>query len=143
MPAAPVPASLHPLLAQPNPAVLASVRADGTPHTVATWYAWEDGGVLLSMDHTRLRIRFLGRNPAVALTVLDRDDWYRHVSLIGEVTGMGPDEGLRVIDRLARHYTGAPYPDRDSARVIARIRVDRWHGWDATGAIGTHADIRG
>jgi len=26
--------------------------------------------------------------------------------------------------------------------VSARVRVDRWHGWDASGAILTHADWR-
>ena len=45
--------------------------ADGSPHTVVTWYAWEENPVLLSMDESRLRLRFMRRDPRVALTVLD------------------------------------------------------------------------
>ena len=42
------------------------------------------------------------------------------------------DEGLTDIDRLARHYLGREYPQRDRHRVSAWIEVDRWHGWGAT-----------
>ena len=33
------------------------------------------------------------------------------------------------IDRIARHYTGAPYRNRERGRVNAWIEIDRWHGW--------------
>jgi hypothetical protein len=35
------------------------------------------------------------------------------------------------IDRIARQYTGSPYPQRDRGRVSALIAIDRWHGWGA------------
>ncbi|WP_217913983.1 PPOX class F420-dependent oxidoreductase [Miltoncostaea marina] len=141
MPPAPVPPHVAEILARPNPAVIASVRRDGTPHSAATWYDWEDGRVLLNMDASRLRLRFLRANPAVSLTVLDGESWYRHVTVIGRVAEMHDDEGLRDIDRLAVRYTGAPYPERALARVTAWVDVTAWHGWDASGAIATHADI--
>jgi hypothetical protein len=75
----------------------------------------------------------------VAITVVDREDPYRHISLLGEVEEIYDDEGLADIDRLARRYTGAPYETRDSDRVSAWVRVDRWHGWDASRARVTHA----
>jgi hypothetical protein len=70
-------------------------------------------------------------DPRVTLTVLDGDDWYTHVTLIGRVVETHDDEGLKDIDRLATHYIGKPYPDRVRARVSAWIEVDRWHGWGA------------
>lgn len=42
---------------------------------------------------------------------------------------MYDDEGLADIDRLAQHYTGKPYRNRDRGRVSAWIEVDSWHGW--------------
>jgi PPOX class probable F420-dependent enzyme len=84
MPSAPVPAEVDEFLRRPNPAVVASVRGDGSPHTVATWYDWDDNRALLNMDETRLRLRFMRRDPRVALTVLDAEGWYRHVSLLGQ-----------------------------------------------------------
>ena len=144
MPPTPLPPDVEALLRRPNPAVVASIRPDGSPHTAATWYLLEDDGrVLLNMDDSRLRLRFLRDNPAVALTVLDGEDWYRHVSLLGRVVEIAPDEGLAGIDRLARRYRGTPYRNRTSPRTNAWMEVDSWHGWDATGAIRTHAAIRG
>lgn len=142
MPPTPLPPGVEALVRRPNPAVVASIRPDGTPHSAATWYDWEAGRVLLSMDSSRLRLRFLRSNPAVSLTVLDGDSWYRHVTLVGRVQDLHDDEGLRDIDRLALRYTGATYPDRGHRRVSAWVTVRSWHGWDASGAIATHADWR-
>jgi hypothetical protein len=66
-----------------------------------------------------------------ALTVLADDDWYTHVTLIGRVVETHDDEGLADIDRISRHYTGKPYPDRVRARVSAWIEVERRRGWGA------------
>lgn len=134
MPPAPVPSSVADFLSEPNLAVVATLRPDGAPHTAATWYDWEDGRVMLSMDHSRLRLQHLRRDPRIALTVLDRADWYRHISLIGVVEELKDDDGLADIDRLAMRYTGAAYMTRDSPRVTAWVRVTTWHGWDASGA---------
>jgi PPOX class probable F420-dependent enzyme len=127
-----VPPEVDAFLAEPNPAVVATVRRDGAPHTAPTWYDWEGGRVLLNMDATRLRLAFLRRDPRLALTVLDGDDWYRHVSLLGRAVTIEPDAGLRDIDRLSRRYTGKPYRNRDSARFSAWVEVERWHDWGFT-----------
>jgi hypothetical protein len=42
---------------------------------------------------------------------------------------MEPDPDFDVIDRLSRHYTGEPYPQRDRGRVTAVIEVESWHSW--------------
>lgn len=139
MPLAPVPVDVAEFLARPNIAVVASLGREGAPHSVATWYDWEDGRVLLSMDNSRLRLGYLREDPRVALTVIDPDDWYRHISLQGEVVEMHDDEGLVDIDRLARRYTGAEYQTRDSPRTTAWVDVRRWHGWDASRSKTTEA----
>ncbi|MCV2394245.1 TIGR03618 family F420-dependent PPOX class oxidoreductase [Actinotalea sp. M2MS4P-6] len=135
MPAAPLPAEIAAILARPNPAVMGTVAPDGRPVTVATWYLLEDDGtVLLNLDAGRARLAHLRHDPRVSLTALAGDDWYTHVSVQGEVVSITDDEDLAGIDRLSRHYTGNPYAVRDRARVNARVRVDRWHGWGAARA---------
>lgn len=129
MPKTPLPESVTTLLARPNPAVIATVRADGQPVSVATWYAWDDGRILVNMDEGRKRLDYLRADPRVSLTVLDGDDWGTHVSIQGRVTEIADDTDLSGIDRLATHYTGKPYPVRDRRRVNAWIAIDRWHGW--------------
>ena len=129
MPAAPVPPDVEEFLRKPNLAVVATLRPDGSPHTAATWYDWEDGLVLLNMEDTRLRLRFLRRDPRAALTVLDADSWYRHVSLLGRVVRIEDDPDLVGIDRLAVRYTGKPFRTRDRKRVSAWLLPERWHEW--------------
>ncbi|MFD5493965.1 PPOX class F420-dependent oxidoreductase [Streptomyces sp. NPDC001812] len=127
----PLPSEADDLLRRPNPCVMATLRSDGTPVSTPTWYVWEDGRALISLDEGRVRLKHLRRDPRVTLTVLDEENWYTHVTLIGRVVELKDDEGLADIDRLSRHYTGNPYPDRVRARVSAWIEVDRWHGWGA------------
>ncbi|MGC9380536.1 PPOX class F420-dependent oxidoreductase [Streptomyces sp. MH13] len=128
----PLPPEAVDLLRRPNPCVMATLRSDGAPVSTPTWYLWEDDGrVLINFDEGRVRLGHVRRDPRVTLTVLAGDDWYTHVTLIGRVTETRDDEDLTGIDRLSRHYTGDPYPDRVRARVSAWVEVERWHGWGA------------
>lgn len=125
----PLPDEAVELLRRPNPSVVATLRSDGAPVSTPTWYLWEDGRVLVNMDDGRARLAHLQRDPRVTLSVLDSDDWYTHVTIIGRVAEMYEDTGLTDIDRLAHHYIGKPYPDRERSRTSALIEVERWHGW--------------
>jgi PPOX class probable F420-dependent enzyme len=82
------------MLAKPNPAVIATVRSDGHPVSAATWYLLRDDKVLVNMDVARKRLNHLRNDPRVSLTVIDDDDWYTHVTLIGKVTEIYDDDGL-------------------------------------------------
>jgi PPOX class probable F420-dependent enzyme len=129
VPPTPVPAHIDEFLRKPNPAVVGSLRPDGSPHTVPTWYDWEDGLVLLNMDESRLRLGFMRRDARVSLTVLDDDSWYSHVSLLGRIVKIEDDPELADIDRLARRYTGKPFGTREHKRVSAWMEPERWHEW--------------
>jgi hypothetical protein len=83
------------------------------------------------MEETRLRLRFMRRDPRVALTALDKGSWYRHVSLIGHVVSIEDDAELVDIDRLALRYMGQRFRRRDAKRVSAWLEPERWHGWSA------------
>ncbi len=130
MPRTPVPDVVGEFLTRPNPAVIATLRPDGFPHTAATWYVWEDGRVLVNMDATRRRLEHMRRDPRVSLTVLSEDEWYRQVTLMGEAVSIEPDSDLHDIDRLSTHYSGQPFSGRHQERWSAWVRVDRWFGWD-------------
>jgi PPOX class probable F420-dependent enzyme len=129
MPRPPLTSEVDELLRRPNPAVVASVRPDGSPHSVATWYLWDGERVLLNMDASRARLAFLRHEPRVSLTVLDAESWYSQVNLDGRVAELVGDERLEDIDRLALRYTGRPFRDREHRRVSAWVEVERWHAW--------------
>jgi PPOX class probable F420-dependent enzyme len=102
----PLPPEAVAMLSRPNPCVIATLRADGTPVSTATWYLWEDGRILVNMDEGRMRLQHLRNDPRVALTVLGADDWYHQVTLRGRVVSIEDDAELADIDRISRHYLG-------------------------------------
>ena len=129
VPRPPLPDDVSALLAGPNPAVITTIRPDGQPVSVATWYLWQDGRVLVNMDESRKRLEYLRADPRVSLTVLAADDWYTHVSMQGRVVELADDPDLVDIDRLSNHYGAGAYSNRTNKRVSARIEIERWHGW--------------
>ncbi|MCA2228751.1 PPOX class F420-dependent oxidoreductase [Nonomuraea aurantiaca] len=129
MPRSALPDHLVAALARPNPCVISTIRPDGAPVSVATWYLWEGGRVLVNMDAQRKRLDYLRAEPRVSLTVLDADSWYRHISLQGRMVSLMDDPNLADIDRIARHYTGGPYFDRGRPRVSGWIEIETWHDW--------------
>ncbi|WP_420749079.1 PPOX class F420-dependent oxidoreductase [Rhodococcus sp. O3] len=129
MPKPPLPDAVAEFLARPNYATISTLRADGQPVSVPTWYVYENGRILVNMDEGRKRLDHLRNDPRVSLSALDPEDWITHVSVQGRVVEIVDDEGLVDIDRIARHYTGKPYYVRDRKRVSAWIEIDRWHAW--------------
>ena len=130
MPKPPLPPEADALLRRANPAVIATLRADGSPHTAATWYDWDGERLLVNMDATRRRLANMRGDPRVSLTVLDAESWYRQLTVFGRVVDIGPDSDLADIDRLARRYTGGPFRNRARDSVSAWIEVDAWYGWE-------------
>jgi PPOX class probable F420-dependent enzyme len=124
-------------LKRPNPAVIAFIRPDGYPMSVATWYDWEDGLILVNMHESRSRLRWLRAKPKASLTALGKQDWYRHVSLYGSVVRFAEDADLADIDRLCVRYTGKPFSNRKAKRVSAWIEPAGWHGWDDEGEVAS------
>jgi PPOX class probable F420-dependent enzyme len=129
VPKPPLPPRLDAFLAKPNASVIATVRPDGSPVTVATWYVWDGGRVLVNMDEGRRRLAHLRADPRVSLTAMDTANWGSHVSLQGRVVSLEEDSDLRDIDRIALHYTGKPYYERKRRRFSAWIEVEQWHAW--------------
>jgi PPOX class probable F420-dependent enzyme len=130
VPKPPLPAEIAEFLANPNPAVIATVAPDGSPHTAATWYLLEDGRVLVNMDRTRKRLEHMRGEPRVSLTIMGPgDDWYRQVTLRGRVATIEDDPEFEGADRLSRQFTGGPHARRDQNRVSAWIEIESWYGW--------------
>lgn len=117
------------MLAEPNPCVMATLRKDGSPVTVATWYMLDGDRIHMNLDVDRVRLQHMRRDPRVALTVLAGSDWYSHLSIQSRVDEIADDPDLEGIDRISRHYTGEQYPVRDHGRVDVWITIDTIFGW--------------
>jgi PPOX class probable F420-dependent enzyme len=129
VPKLPLPPEADALLRRANPAVIATLRPDGSPHTAVTWYDWDGVHVLVNMDSTRLRLKNMRRDPRVSLSVMDGADWYRQLTIFGRVAEIRDDPEFKDIDRLCLRYTRRPFSNRLRARISALIEPERWYGW--------------
>ena len=126
----PLPETAVAMLRMPNPAVITTLRRDGQPISTATWYQWDEGRVLVNMDEGRKRLVHMRHDPRLRSTC--------SMKVTGTPTSASPatsTSGARTptwpTSKLARHYTGHPYPQRDRGRISAWIAVEGWHGWGA------------
>ena len=135
MPKLPFTDEVRALLEAANPAVITTLRRDGQPVSVATWYALVGERVLVNMDEGRARLEHLRHDPRVSMTVLKGGDWSTHVSVVGRVVELYDDTGFADIDLLSRRYGGGAFHNRERHRVSALIEVERWHAWAGAGPL--------
>ena len=133
MPRLPLPPEADALLRRANPAVIATLRRDGSPHTAVTWYDWDGERFLVNMDASRLRLGNIRSDPRVSVTVLDGPDWYRQLTLFGRVDEIRDDDEFADINRLSLRYTRREFRNRSRPRVSALIAPERWYGWEGSG----------
>jgi PPOX class probable F420-dependent enzyme len=113
------------LLERPNYAPIATLLPDGAPHSVPVWIDLEgrDNLVILTGPGSR-KARNVARDPRVAISIIDVDQPYASVLIRGQVVELiDGDRAWDIIDRIARKYTGEPYPLR-SDRIILLIKPD-------------------
>ncbi|HZQ04360.1 MAG TPA: PPOX class F420-dependent oxidoreductase [Gaiellaceae bacterium] len=111
----------------PFPAVVTTLRPDGSPHSTVVWIDEDGGDVVFNTAEGRAKPRHLSRDPRVSVTVVDPDDQYRWVSVGGraEMTTEGAREH---IDKLARTYLGQdvyPWHQPGEQRIIVRVKPDK------------------
>jgi PPOX class probable F420-dependent enzyme len=126
----PLPENIREFLRKPSPCVVGTLGKRGQPVTAATWFYFQDDDtILLNIEEGRARVRQIDADPRVALTVMG-ETWYAHVSIQGRVTDVHVDTDMTVIDHVAQHYTGKPYPVRDKARISQVVTIDRYFTWN-------------
>jgi len=114
-------------LRNPYYAVVATLRADGSPHQTVVWVDTDGEDVLFNTAEGRAKPRHMRENPHVSLTVVDPQNGYHWVAVTGqaELSHEGADAH---IDSLAKKYLNAdsyPFRKPEEQRVIVRVRPDR------------------
>jgi PPOX class probable F420-dependent enzyme len=101
------------------------VTPRGALVTHIMWVDYEDGHVLTSSRVGSAKGKALRADPRIAISVVDRANPWRWVSVSGRVVEIRPDSGLAFIDRMSRRYTGRDYMMRDMEREIFVIDPER------------------
>ena len=108
-----------------NFASIATTNADGSPQQTIVWVGEREGRVVFSTVRGRVKERNLSRDPRISVLVLDAEDPYRFVTLLG--TARLEDEGADdLIREMCRAYTGEEWVERaTSPRVTVVVDVER------------------
>ncbi len=107
---------------------LATLMPDGSPQVTPVWFDVEDGLIRVNSARGRVKDRNMRRTPTVALSIIDPDDPYRYLGILGrevDVTEQGADAH---IDALAKKYIGQdryPWRQPGEVRVTYKIRPER------------------
>jgi PPOX class probable F420-dependent enzyme len=116
------------LLTEPNTAIVTTLRADGSAHSTLTWIDWDGEYVVVNTMVGRAKERHLRRDNRITVTVLDRNDVSKYISLEGraELTTEGAFEQ---VNRLSQRYRGTEFVlSAEMERIIARFRPERVYG---------------
>ena len=102
----------------PNYAVVTTLRSDGSPHSTVVWIELDDDGIpTFNTTSARVKGENLSADPRVAVLVVEGGDFYRWVSVDGDVE-LTRDGAEEQIDRLSHKYD-----DRAWSYVTGQERV--------------------
>ncbi|HEX2502557.1 MAG TPA: TIGR03618 family F420-dependent PPOX class oxidoreductase [Miltoncostaeaceae bacterium] len=120
-----LPPQVADVIGERNFAHLATLEPDGAPSVRPLWVDVEEDRVIFVTQLGSRKAAAIERDPRVALSIADRRDPYRQIDLRGRVVDrIDGDAALVLADRIARKYTGDPFPLRGEATVIFVIEAD-------------------
>jgi len=116
-------------------ATFASVRADGRPHAVPTWYAVDGDEVVFTTWHSTVKAANIRKRPEVVVVVQDPAPPYSYVSIEG-VARLIDDLGQcrQISTQLGAKYMGADRAEEFGKRngvpgeLVVRVRPTKVFG---------------
>ena len=118
------------LLQEKQLAQLATVMSDGSPQVTPVWVDVEPDGshILINTAEGRVKTRNVERNPEVAISVVDAQNFYRHAIVRGTIVERRHEGADEDIDRLAKKYLGQDkYPWRRPGEQRVTLRIKPHH----------------
>jgi PPOX class probable F420-dependent enzyme len=116
-------------------ATFASVRADGSPHAVPTWYAVDGDEIVFTTGETTVKAANIRERPEVVVVVQDPRPPYNYVSVEGEARLVDDLVECRAIStQLGAKYMGADRAEEFGKRngvpgeLVVRVRPTKVFG---------------
>lgn len=123
-----IPSDFQDLFEKPTFAHLATLTSEGIPHVTPVWvdYDADDDRVLINTERGRRKEENVQQNRIVGMSMIDPEDQYRALSILGEVDEITEEGAREHIDELARRYTDNDeyQPPIRTSRVLLKIRPD-------------------
>lgn len=104
---------------------VATLGPNGEPQNTPVWFGWDGEHVLISQTKTRQKYRNLGRDPRIALSIVDPENPYRYLEVRGEVDRIEEDPDNDFINTMAKKYMGVdvyPLHQPGDERVVVYVK---------------------
>jgi PPOX class probable F420-dependent enzyme len=113
------------LLDGANPAHIATLLPDGSPHSVPVWVGREGERAAFMTSPRSVKARNIARDPRVSISITDAAQPFSMAQVRGRVVEvLDGDAGWEGIDRIAHKYIGGPFPLRED-RVLFLVEAER------------------
>ena len=106
---------------------VATIGPRGEPQTSPVWFGWDGQYVRFSQTKTRQKFKNVGREPRIALSIVDPQNPYRYIEIRGRVVQIDEDPELHFINSMAQKYMGQPvYPGHrpGDERVVVVVQPE-------------------
>ena len=110
---------------------LVTVMPNGGPQVTPVWFDFDGKYIRVNSARGRVKDKNMRRDPRVALSILDPDNPYRYLSILGRVVKITEDGAGEHINALAKKYRGMDIyrsPRPDEVRVMYVIEPRRVAG---------------
>ncbi|QIN82567.1 TIGR03618 family F420-dependent PPOX class oxidoreductase [Rubrobacter tropicus] len=104
---------------------VATLGPNGEPQNNPVWFGWDGENIQFSQTKTRQKYRNLGREPRLALSIVDPENPYRYLEIRGEVDRIEEDPDNDFINAMAKKYMGRdvyPFHQPGDERVVVHVR---------------------
>ena len=121
------------LLQSTIPARLAYVWTDGTPRVIPIWFHWNEREFVLATPPQAPKLKALGKNPKVALTIDDNNFPHKVLLIRGTarletVTGIVP-EYAKAAERYFGDQPGKAWVEQLGSKIQAMVRITITPEW--------------
>ncbi|MDQ3386002.1 MAG: PPOX class F420-dependent oxidoreductase [Actinomycetota bacterium] len=106
---------------------VATIGPDGEPQNNPVWFDWDGEQVKFSQTKTRQKYKNVGREPRLALSIVDPENPYRYLEVRGEVVRVEEDPNNDFINAMAKKYLGVdeyPYHQPGDERIVLYIQPE-------------------
>jgi len=106
---------------------IATIGPDGKPQNNPVWFDWDGEQVKFSQTKTRQKYKNVGREPRLALSIVDPENPYRYLEIRGEVVKVEEDPNNDFINAMAKKYLGLdeyPYHQPGDERIVLYIEPE-------------------
>ncbi|CAN5725661.1 PPOX class F420-dependent oxidoreductase [soil metagenome] len=106
---------------------VATIGPDGEPQSNPVWFDWDGEHIKFSQTKTRQKYRNVGRDPRIAVSIVDPENPYRYLEVRGEISKIEEDPNNDFINAMSMKYLGLEeYPNHQPGdeRVVLYLEPE-------------------